>query len=96
MVLPQMLREENERRLKKQYWERQHRKIRGEDIYSLYCVWCNGFANEKAKTNARVFAKWLKNEKIELTQFQRKWLLENRFGFTLVWNEEKNDWEKKQ
>lgn len=67
--------------------------IRGEHIYKQFKFWCMGFAKGKESFKSVVaFREFMKAESIELTEYQRKHLLTNYFGF--VWNEKENKWEK--
>ena len=72
--------------------------VKGEDIYIGFCLWCNcqGDTDDKLRSNAQVFAKWLKRHNITLTEYQRRWIAENHFGWQFTWNSEKNEWESKK
>lgn len=72
------------------------RVLLGEDIYTNFCVWCNGYAKQTDKTNANIFAQWLKNNNITLTFWQRKNIAENHFGWEFTWKEDIKDWEIKK
>lgn len=79
-------------------WENHCREIRGENIYIDFCVWCNcqEDTENKLRNSASVFANWLKRENITLTNYQRRWIAENHFGWQFTWNEEKKEWESKK
>ena len=89
---------ENRSRNEKWAWERHLREVRGEDIYTDFCVWCNcqGDTDYKLRNNERAFAEWLKQENRTLTEYQRRWIAENHFGWQFTWNEEKNEWESRK
>ena len=78
--------------------ERQLKEVRGEYIYTDFCVWCNcqGDTNNKLRNSTRAFAEWLKRENRTLTEYQRRWIAENHFGWRFTWNEEKKEWETKK
>lgn len=58
----------------------------GNGIYACFCGWCNGEGKMELKKNARAFAKWLKDNGIELDFWQRKAIAETYFGYRYEWN----------
>lgn len=92
------IRIENKCKNDKWEWDRHCATTRGEDIYTDFCLWCNCQDGdvEKLKTNAQVFAKWIKSRNITLTDYQRRCIAENHFGWQFTWNSEKNEWEGKK
>ena len=76
--------------------QRHLKEVRGEYIYLDFCVWCNCYAEQETKQNEKAFAEWLKRENRTLTEYQRRWIAENHFGWRFTWNEEKNEWESKK
>lgn len=60
---------------------------RGEPIYTEFCLWCNAFCGGKGQNDARHFGKWLKAEGITLTEEQRRWIGENKFGYKFVFKD---------
>lgn len=93
MTFKQELEVANKERLKEEKNKAFRRKINGEKIYTQYCVWCNGYANEKSKTNENEFKEWLKKERYELTFWEEKHLREKYFGYKYTYNHEKQKWE---
>jgi hypothetical protein len=89
---------EHNSRIKRESWERHCAEVRGEDIWVDFCVWCNcqGDTDNKLRKNERAFAEWLKRENRTLTEYQRRWIAENHFGWQFTWNEEKKEWESKK
>ena len=87
---------ENLARLNAEKWGRRLKEVRGEYIYTDFCVWCNCYAEQETKQNEKAFAEWLKRENRTLTEYQRRWIAENHFGWQFTWNEEKNEWESKK
>ena len=81
MTFKSEIKKANEQRLREDRKHRLEREINGEKIYTLYCVWCNSYANEESKTNEDCFKKWLKQEREELTFWQEKHLREKYFGY---------------
>ena len=79
-------------RLNAEKWGRRLKEVRGEYIYLDFCVWCNCYAEQETKQNEKAFAEWLKRENRTLTEYQRRWIAENHFGWQFTWNEEKNEW----
>ena len=69
------------------------RVLLGEDIYTNFCVWCNGYAKKSDKTNPKAFAHYLKQEKITLNDTQRKHLYQTYFGYKVNYNNETKQWE---
>lgn len=68
-------------------------EIRGEHIYRQFTFWCMGFAKGFESFKSVVaFREYMKAENIELTDYQREYLLTHYFGFK--WNEKENKWEK--
>ncbi len=71
-------------------WEQ--REVLGENIYTDFCVWCNGYADEKAKTDAKVFARFLKENKVKINERQRQHIAKMYFGY--VYDVDKQKWVK--
>ena len=77
--------------------QRRLKEVRGEYIYTDFCVWCNCQGDDgKLRASERAFAEWLKRENRTLTEYQRRWIAENHFGWQFTWNEEKKEWESKK
>ena len=83
-------------RLNAEKWGRRLKEVRGEYIYLDFCVWCNCYAEQETKQTEKAFADWLKKENRTLTEYQRRWIAENHFGWRFTWNKEKNEWESKK
>ena len=83
-------------RLNAEKWGRRLKEVRGEYIYLDFCVWCNCYAEQETKQNEKAFAEWLKRENRTLTEYQRRWIAENHFGWQFTWNKQKNEWESKK
>lgn len=79
-------------------WDRHCAATRGEDIYTAFCLWCNcqGDIDNKLRSNSQVFANWLKRHNITLTDYQRRCIAENHFGWKFTWNSDLNKWEEKK
>lgn len=76
---------------------RQLKEVRGEYVYLDFCVWCNCQGDDgKLRASERAFAEWLKRENRTLTEYQRRWIAENHFGWQFTWNKQKNEWESKK
>ena len=69
------------------------RVLLGEDIYTNFCVWCNGYAKKSDKTNPNAFGYFIKQENITLTEHQRRHLLSKYFGYKVNYNNETKQWE---
>ena len=80
---------EHNSRIHRESLERHLKEVRGEYIYLDFCVWCNCYAEQETKQNEKAFAEWLKRENHTLTEYQRRWIAENHFGWQLTWNEGK-------
>ena len=83
-------------RLNAEKWGRRLKEVRGEYIYLDFCLWCNCYAGQETKQNEKAFAEWLKRENRTLTEYQRRWIAENHFGWRFTWNKQKNEWESKK
>lgn len=69
-----------------------NRKLTGECEYTMFCLWCNAFNKGQGKSNSEIFAKYLKEENIKLTFWQKKHLAEKYFGFEYEWDCSSNKW----
>lgn len=76
--------------------ERQLKEVRGEYIYLDFCVWLHCQGQAELRNNEKAFADWLKRENRTLTEYQRRWIAENHFGWRFTWNKQKNEWESKK
>ena len=83
-------------RLNAEKWGRRLKEVRGEYIYLDFCVWCNCYAEQETKQNEKAFAEWLKRENRTLTEYQRRWIAENHFGWRFTWNKQKDEWESRK
>ena len=84
-------------RLNAEKWGRRLKEVRGEYIYTDFCVWCNCQGDDgKLRVSEMAFAEWLKRENRKLTEYQRRWIAENHFGWRFTWNKQKNEWESKK
>lgn len=88
-----LIRQIRQERCREEYWQSVCNKVSGEDIYTMYKCWCNGWRNGQDKTNAKVFGEYLKEKGIELTFWQRKHLAEKYFGYKYVYDYKKKNWE---
>lgn len=92
----EQIRQMQEERHRRERYEYQRKQVNGEYIYVNFCVWCNAYNDSKGKNDAKLFAKFLKQENIELTFWQRKHLAEKYFGYKYEYDYEKKDWEIKR
>ena len=92
----EQIRQIHTQKIKEERWQRHLKEIRGENIYLQFCIWCNCQGLSDKQENVGLFAKWLKQENITLTEYQRRWLAENHFGWKFTWNEEKKEWESRK
>ena len=76
--------------------ERRLKEVRGEYIYLDFCVWLHCQGQAELRNNEKAFAEWLKRENRTLTEYQRRWIAENHFGWQFTWNKQKNEWESKK
>lgn len=76
--------------------ERQLKEVRGEYIYLDFCVWLHCQGQSELRNNEKAFAEWLKRENRTLTEYQRRWIAENHFGWQFTWNKQKNEWESRK
>lgn len=93
MSYEQRLKEIKIKELEQRHFQHLANQANGEYIYVNFCVWCNAFNNCKGKNDAKLFAKFLKQENIELTFWQRKHLAEKYFGYKYEYKNDKGEWE---
>ena len=86
---------QDERRCR-EHWEYKRKQLNGEYIYVDFCMWCNAFNDSKGKNDAKLFAKFLKQQNIELTFWQRKNLAEKHFGYKYEYKHDKGEWVTKK
>lgn len=87
----------NNERIKDEVRERHRREFTGENIYTLFWVWCNTQKNSvELRKTPKVFGEWLKSENITLTSVQRKAIAENHFGYVFIWDKNNNKWKKEK
>ncbi len=87
---------EHNSRIQREIRERRLKEVRGEYIYTDFCVWLHCQGQAELRNNERAFADWLKKENRTLTEYQRRWIAENHFGWQFTWNKQKNEWESKK
>lgn len=75
---------------------RQLKEVSGEYIYTDFCVWLHCQGKSELRNNEKAFAEWLKRENRTLTEYQRRWIAENHFGWRFIWNKQKNEWESRK
>ena len=76
--------------------QRRLKEVRGEYIYTDFCVWLHCQGKSELRNNEKAFAEWLKRENRTLTEYQRRWIAENHFGWQFTWNKQKNEWESRK
>ena len=76
--------------------ERRLKEVRGEYIYTDFCVWLHCQGQAELRNNEKAFADWLKRENRTLTEYQRRWIAEKYFGWQVTWNKQKNEWESRK
>lgn len=92
-----LLTQVNNERIKDEGRERRRREFTGENIYTLFWVWCNTQKDSvELRQTPEVFGEWLKRENITLTFWQRKHIAEKYFGYEFKWNEKTNKWDKQR
>lgn len=87
---------EHNSRMKRESRERHLKEVRGEYIFTDFCVWLHCQGQAELRNNEKAFAEWLKRENRTLTEYQRRWIAENHFGWRFTWNKQKNEWESKK
>ena len=90
-----MIKEIHDERVAYERHSRKLAQIKGENIYTLFCIWCNAFRNGEGKTNPNEFALFLKTENIGITPTQRRYLAEKYFGYKYEYKHDKGKWEIK-
>lgn len=66
--------------------------LTGEFIYIDFKCWCNAYNKGEGKNDAKVFAKFLKEEQIEINFWQKKHLAEKYFGYEYEYDYTNNKW----
>lgn len=79
-------------RLQKEKYEDEQNNRNGEYEYTMFKCWCWAFNNGKGQNDAKVFAKYLKSEKKELSFNAKKHLAEKYFGYEYELDTEKYEW----
>lgn len=74
------------------YYQTLRNKLTGENVYGLFCVWCNAFNKGQGKNDNTVFKKFLDEQNVELTFWQKKHLSENHFGYEYEWDHKLCKW----
>ena len=87
---------EHNSRIQRESRERQLKEVRGEYIYLDFCVWLHCQGQVELRNNEKAFAEWLKRENRTLTEYQRRWIAENHFGWQFTWNKQKNERESRK
>lgn len=86
-----------ELRQRKEYWDMLHKETNGDYIYTRFCVWCNAYNNGQGKHDARLFARYIKENNIEMNWWQRNRIAENYFDYEITYDSKNEKWiEKKQ
>ena len=67
-------------RLNAEKWGRRLKEVRGEYIYTDFCVWLHCQGKSELRNNEKAFAEWLKRENRTLTEYHIRWIAENHFG----------------
>ena len=88
-----MIKETHDERVANESRTRMLNNLKGENIYGLFCLWCNAFRNGEGKTNPNEFALFLKTENIGITPTQRRYLAEKYFGYKFKYNYETKKWD---
>lgn len=87
-----ILREMRNERVERERRERETRQALGEDVYTLFWVWCQAKRHGQDTDNDKVFSQYLKDNNIELSFWQKKYLAEKYFGYRYEWNNEQQKW----
>lgn len=87
-----ILHEMRNERVERERRERETRQALGEDVYTLFWVWCQAKRHGQDTDNPKVFGQYLKDNEIELTFWQRKHLAEKYFGYKYDWDNTKQKW----
>lgn len=85
----------NNEKEKRRCEERRRYELSGEAVYDDFSLWCFVFNGDKGRHNPKVFKRYLKEERIKLTFWQKKRLLENYFGYEFTFDY-KNGWSVKE
>jgi len=73
-----------------------NRKLTGECEYTRFCLWCNAFNKGQGKTDPKTFAKYLKEENVKLTIWQRIHLGKKYFGYEYEFDYFNKKWSAKK
>lgn len=93
MSFEEEIRIENRTRTEKWFRENKIEELKGEHIYTEFCVWCNCYKDNETKTNETAFRDWLNVNEKKLTFWQEKHLYEKYFGYTYNYNHKNKQWE---
>lgn len=81
---------ENRARQSKRQSEFIRRETNGENIYTLFWVWCQAY---KENTDEKTFRRFLKQENKTLNFWQEKYLNEKYFGYKYTYDNKNQKWE---
>ena len=85
----EMIKECEKERRKKQFYETNKKRVDGEYIYIMFCVWCNAYKNVAGKHDYKVFEQYIKENNIVANWWQKKRIYENHFGFKFEYKDNK-------
>ena len=87
-----ILRDMRNERVERERRERETSKALGEDVYTLFWVWCQAKRHGQDTDNDKVFSQYIKENNIELSFWQKKYLAEKYFGYRYEWQQDKQKW----
>jgi hypothetical protein len=67
-------------------------EIKGEYIYTMFCVWCNAYNNGEGKNDWRTFARYIIENNIAVNWWQRKCIEEKYFGREFAYDYNTSKW----
>ena len=88
----EMIRKAQDERHESEYNKHRRNMIRGEYIYTWFCVWCNAYNNGEGKKDWRTFARYIKENNIAVNWWQRKCIEEKYFGREFAYDYNTGKW----
>lgn len=68
------------------------RNLSGKNDYTMFRIWCDAYYSREKVKDVKLFGKYLKEEGIELTFWQLKYLAEKYFGYKYKYDVKTEKW----
>lgn len=72
--------------------DRRIRNLSGKNVYTMFLIWRDAYYSREEVKDFKLFGKYLKEEGIELTFWQLKYLAEKYFGYKYKYDVKMEKW----